>query len=507
MAETLQKAPEQSELDAIQATTETNSGQPTHYEIGRILAREVPDLNDPPVRTALKYELEMLDRSYNPNNYARDVLPEVDKARDMREKYANPAEFIAEANRILVKKYGNADGTLEDMDPVEWALAKNAPDNLAYQLYGERFLEYKKQREAIELGYGEYANGIPSEAEQSADFQKWEEEIAPSPETAAEQQETPELIEDNAAEAAVESQTPLIPTDEHSQERIRYWKEQFNPSEAPVQSPEIAPSTPDTLSDDPAAEIATLPDAEMRYKDAEILGKSYRVRQMIHELGNRYAAGLETQDAAQSNALEIPGKLREKFIVRRHQKKYNKAKKMLDMAEKKGLPENHYLMVRRKAAFTTAEARLQSAQKKLDTRNERMKDRKEAVHKNFEARRTEYITDLKNRKESALARKTLRHELIAQGATLSERKAILKEIPQEHLQRVGKLAAIAETSRRAHGQAEQTKQTADRLKEKVADDIKKNEEHIARYIEEANNAEKVLAELTDPGTPGSLPEK
>lgn len=93
-----------------------------------------------------------------------------------------------------------------------------------------------------------------------------------------------------------------------------------------------------------------------------------------------------------------------------------------------------------------------------------------------------------------------------------ERKAILKDMPREQMQRVGRVAAQAETSRRAYGQAERQRVKASKQELKAHQDIEQNERRITQYKEEAANAEKTLAEIAggdDPDNPieGSLPAK
>lgn len=292
--------------------------------------------------------------------------------------------------------------------------------------------------------------------------------------------------------------------------------------DAQPEAPDDAPEAQDTPPPQPEAtqqaptetdwlhqELAAQPDAEIRYTDAEILGKRYPVRQAVRELGNQRMKAVEGVQARWNNALDTPGKLRRQFSVSIAEGRYNRHKAKLDAVSH--LPDGSYLKRRRMAKLARAEGKLRSAKSALEYRVGRMERRTAAVGENSERRRAEYVRELKQRREAALARRTLRHELRAQGAGLLETRAILKDMPAEHKQRVGRVAAQAETSRRAFGQAERAQAKAAKQETVAARNIEQNEARITQYTEEAEGAEKIVAELTgsngDTSAENNLPNR
>ena len=300
---------------------------------------------------------------------------------------------------------------------------------------------------------------------------------------------------------------------------FQLWEKELATPDAPDTDPDRAPGI---VSEQPASgeamsdadevklEIAAQPDAEVRYTDAEILGRRYPIRQAVREIGNQRIKAIESAQAKASNAWDTPGKLRRQLWATMAEGRYNRQKERLDAVAH--LPDNHFLKRRRLAKLTLLEGKMNRAKQSLEERVNTMENRTKSVGENAERRRAEYRAELKGRREAALARRTLRHELRAQGAGVFESNAILKEISLEHMRRVGRIAAQAETSRRAHGQADRAEEKAAKQEAAVIQAAEKNEKRITQYTEEADNADRVLAELAggdDPSHPmeGSLPFK
>ncbi len=292
------------------------------------------------------------------------------------------------------------------------------------------------------------------------------------------------------------------------------------PYSAAVPTPETTPiETAENTVETPAPvvaeaevtkqEIAALPDAEIRYKDAEILGRNYPVRQFVRETGAQYIKAIESTKANWKNALDTPGlatrRFSQYFAQKSRDKKLEKLK--LELANLKDMPEGRLKNLRQKkfarnqAMFRRAHEKLQNANKAVAERANRMENRNKAVHENAEKRRAEYISELKNKREQALARRTMRRELKTQGASLLERQAIMKDIPREHLLRVGKLAAQAEVSRRITNRAEKTEAKSRKQEVKIAGAIENNGRLAEQHDVEAAQAEQTLAEIQGTGLP------
>lgn len=447
---------------------EVLSEQPSEYNVQRILDANTPDTLSEGYKWQLESELSRLDPSehYKPHaNYHREILQLIDgkstaeQVELIKQRFPNPADFLQFADESLEGKYGEGSQSVvaPDREGVEWILRMNAPRDLANVIYGDRYKEYADQRDAIKYNTGPYQNGIPT--------------------TAEELPATPDADLDQAP------QTPPEVVD----------------TEPVVAEPEAA-----------ASELAALPDAEIRYTDAEILGKRYPVRQAVSELGNQRMRAVEATKAKWYNALDTPAKIRRGFAANLAERRYNRQKARLD--EVAHLPDGNRLKERRLAKATRAKDKMDRMQNIYRLHTSAMEQRTRSVGENAEARRAEYTRELKGRREAALARRTLRRELRAQGAGRAETRAILKEIPAEHAQRVGRIAAQAEVSRRSFGQAERQVAKATKHEETLQRNAEQTERKIAQYTEEAENAEAILRKLSgeaDPANPseGSLPSK
>lgn len=286
----------------------------------------------------------------------------------------------------------------------------------------------------------------------------------------------------------------------HDDRRPTAW------SEAPDIPPDEIPG-PETQEEPTFAETAEAPqdtiveqqespqDTELRYTDAEILGKRYPVRRAIREAGNQRIAAIESAKARWQNARDTPAKLRlglsqsvTKGLLDRQLRKFE---------EVKDLPANSRLRRRREKKLLNAQARHTKAKNAYDTHTGTMKDRVDAVGRNKEARRDTYIAELRLRREKALARKTMRHELRSQGASWLETRAIIKDIPKEHLDRVGAIAASAATSTRLARQTERRVSQSAKQETKLTQSLETNRAQAQQYAGEARAASDTLQEIQD----------
>lgn len=234
-----------------------------------------------------------------------------------------------------------------------------------------------------------------------------------------------------------------------------------------------APAHPEIpTSTDEFEPLESVPDAEVRYTDAEILGKRYPVRRAIHEVGNQRIAAIESVQAKWKNALDTPAKMR--LGLSQSVTKGLLDRQLRKLEEVQHLPATNRLRKRRERKAANAQIRHDRAKNAYNTHTGRMKDRVDAVGKNKEARRSEYIAELRDRREKALARKAMRHELRSQGASRLETRAIIKDIPKEHLDRVGAIAASAATSERLARKAERQVKASTKRETKITQSLETN---------------------------------
>lgn len=239
--------------------------------------------------------------------------------------------------------------------------------------------------------------------------------------------------------------------------------------------------------------LESVPDAEVRYTGAEILGKRYPVRRAIHEVGNQRIAAIESVQAKWKNALDTPAKMR--LGLSQSVTKGLLDRQLRKLEEVQHLPATNRLRKRRERKAANAQMRHDRAKNAYNTHTGRMKDRVDAVGKNKEARRSEYIAELRDRREKALARKAMRHELRSQGASRLETRAIIKDIPKEHLDRVGAIAASAATSERLARKAERQVKASTKRETKITQSLETNRARSEQYAGEAHAASETLREI------------
>lgn len=279
-----------------------------------------------------------------------------------------------------------------------------------------------------------------------------------------------EVVEDRLAEPQIPEEEPTV-----------------------VPEPEVAEQSPPSPTGEGEPGIDDTPDAEVRYTDAEILGKRYPVRHMVHEIGNQRMRAVESVQAKWKNMLDTPGKFRLGLSRALAERRYNRQKTKFEAVDH--LDDNSLLKKRRQAKLLKAEGKLTHAKSAYNGHRERMTRRVDAVGENTTQRREQYIASLKNRREAALARRTLRHELRSEGASWLETRKIAQGIPKEHLDRVGKLAAIAAVSERDTKRPERGAQKAERKEARITKDITENRKRARQYAEEAKRADETLEEI------------
>ena len=263
-------------------------------------------------------------------------------------------------------------------------------------------------------------------------------------------------------------------------------------SEAPVPTitADTAPPSPDGLPT-PDTEPAT--STETFTTDVEILGKHYPIRQMIREAGNQRMRAVESVSASWKNILDTPGKMRLGLVRSLAEGRLNRKKAKFEAVSH--LSDRNWLKRRRKNKMLKAQKKFDTANEKYQGRKDRMTARRENVGKNVEQRRANYRKELRARRETALGRRALRHELRAQDAGRFEARAILKDIPKEHLERVGKLAATAYASERKAAQADKQKKATISHETRTLEAISDNRRRMGEAANEAKKADGIVEKL------------
>lgn len=250
------------------------------------------------------------------------------------------------------------------------------------------------------------------------------------------------------------------------------------------------PASPDSLST-PDTEPTT--STETLATDVEILGNHYPVRQLINEIGNQRMRAVESATASWKNMLDTPGKMRLGLVRSIAEGRLNRQQRKADAVSH--LSDRNWLKRRRMRKLRKAQERFDKADGKYQGRKDRMAARKENVGKNVEQRRAVYRKELRARRESALGRRALRHEMRAQDAGRFEARAVLKDIPKEHLERVGKLAATAYASERKAAQADKQRKSTINRETRTLSAIDDNRRRAAEAANEAKKANGIVEKL------------
>jgi hypothetical protein len=214
---------------------------------------------------------------------------------------------------------------------------------------------------------------------------------------------------------------------------------------------------------------------------------------MIREVGNQRMRAVESASANWKNMLDTPGKMRLGVMRSIAQSRLDRQQRKADAVSH--LSDRNFLKRHRMNKLRKAQERFQRADGKYQGRKDRMAARKESVGKNVEQRRADYRKELRARRESALGRRALRHELRAQDAGRFEARAVLKDIPKEHLERVGKLAATAYASERKAAQADKQKNATINHETRTLKAIDDNRRRMTEAASEAKKANGIVEEL------------
>ena len=264
-------------------------------------------------------------------------------------------------------------------------------------------------------------------------------------------------------------------------------------------SPDTTPTTPPSPDSLSVQDAETTLNSETLATDVEILGKHYPVRQMINEIGNQRMRAVESASANWKNMLDTPGKMRLGLARSIAEGRLNRQRRKADAVSH--LSDRNLLKRRRMRKLRKAEERFQKADAKYQGRKNRMAARKENVGKNVEQRRNEYRKELRARREAALGRRALRHELRAQDAGRFEARAVLKDVPKEHLDRVGKLAAIAYASERQAARASKQEKATVNQERRTLNAIDDNRRRRGEAAIEAQRASGIVEELKEKTIP------
>lgn len=279
--------------------------------------------------------------------------------------------------------------------------------------------------------------------------------------------------------------------------------------ERPIQSPDTEAGRPTTEEQDQVDAINERPDAETLYKDAEILGKRYPVRRSIQEIGNRRAQAIESVQASWKNTLATPKKMRLGIAQSFAESRLSRAQARYDALSE--LPDTSWLKKRRLAKLDKAKAKHETAKKNYNSHAKGMQDRRDNVGKNYEKRKNDYKEGLKEKRSAALARKEIRRQIRGEGASLLEARELVKDIPKEQLNRIGKVAAYTASLERSSYKIERAKNKATRAQEKTLqrDEQSRNrqeaykvdqdatQDRVKEINDELPDAEANLVELSD----------
>ncbi len=194
-------------------------------------------------------------------------------------------------------------------------------------------------------------------------------------------------------------------------------------------------------------------DAEARYTDTELLGRSYPVRRSVRATGRGAAKVFHSAIVKTRNLAATPGKARRQIA-------YNLAKNSFDRRTARlASAKSERLQRHRRRAVMNARIAMNARRTKLEDHVTTMEKRSEAVSTRAVERRDKYIGDLKAKREAALARKTVRQGLRQEGASRRETRTILAEVAP-HMKRIGRVAIEREAAHRRFNKADRADERA-----------------------------------------------
>lgn len=263
------------------------------------------------------------------------------------------------------------------------------------------------------------------------------------------------------------------------------------------QGADLSPDDNDTSTPpDQLDDIDTQPDAEVLYTDAEILGGRYQVLQVINELGNQRMRVIEDIQAKWRNTLDTPGKLRLGLSQALAESGYYRHKaKLHNIQQLDDGPLKRARMRARTVKLAKAETKFSAAKAAYGGRQERMQQRTTTVREHTTQRRDDFTAELREHREQALAKRSVRRELHSEGAGRLEARSIVKTIPKEHLDRVGKLAGVAFVSEQSAAKASKVERKSSQQDTQTSRDIATNRKRTEAYAGEAKRANETLDEI------------
>ncbi len=236
-------------------------------------------------------------------------------------------------------------------------------------------------------------------------------------------------------------------------------------------------------------------DADARYTDIELLGKSFRVRRNIHENATRAVRRWDRIRLAVRNGAAAPGRRLKQRAQNRAQANYDS--KVVSLEDTR--VQSAQLLERRQGAVEQARARLDEKQTALANHNQARQDRIDAVHgreNQRQQRHAEYIGRKKEAVEHKLARQAVRDQLRGEGASRRETKDILAGVPKEHLERIGKVAIVAEATRVVRERAERVHSKAVNAQEKNRRRLEIAGEYVERHGRPAGHTAEIIDNLS-----------
>lgn len=274
-----------------------------------------------------------------------------------------------------------------------------------------------------------------------------------------------------------------------------------------------------------------LQEAQDRLQDVELLGNSYKVRQMVGNLGNKRTRTWESIAAKTKNGFDLPGKKVLEFRHSRAERKHDEAKEAhqslidehegakrdlmeSDMSDRlkqrrlNRLEKKQQKQVKKSQAYLSKWENKRSIHKtRLEKHTATMQARRESVSNHYEQRRAEMTKKLLERKVMAEGRKTLRAQLRAEGASSrpwnNEVRSIVGEIPDHQRKRVGEIAIRAQLSNDASLRARFSAESALRSAEQAKISLEKNMADAMMHGSQAAAADKVARDIEQHALPSA----
>ena len=314
---------------------------------------------------------------------------------------------------------------------------------------------------------------------------------------------TPEELGGGLAEGLAE--TPADMGDDGAMPTIpdQVATEQFPAVGAEAGDAAAAPdAAPAATAETPAAQptAAEAQDLRSRYSDIEKLGKSHLLTRSIFRAGTERKRAWQWAMAKVRNAAATPGRGIKQFAYNRAESAYKRRKNRLDEAAGASVVHRQHLQNK----VNKAEDRMLERGARLQLHKKDMQDRRDAVHQNAERRQNGKYAELVQKKEYALARKAVRERLRSEGARRRDIREILADMPEGHMDRIGKLAIESVTSGRMLKGAERREQKYTSKMERTEGRIDKAGTRKENYEEDGRTAEAAIENISKSLLPNAL---